>query len=185
MKNQQVSYGNKAQSSKFGHSGVVPQTGDCLATPIDADGYAYTEEQVASLLFMIEEEKMAGDLYEAFYAQTGLRVFDRIANAEDRHMDTLINQAELAGLDIDGILALPAGEFLNTELQAQFNELWAAGSLSTDAAMAVGQQVEQADIADLADAIVAVVGTPLEAVYSHLEAGSVRHLAAFDFWIAA
>jgi hypothetical protein len=185
MRNQQPSHGNQAQASKFAQADDAPQTGDCLATPLDASGVVYTDEQVASLLFMIEEEKLAGDLYEAFYDQTGLLVFDRIASAEDRHMDALVNQAELAGLDIDGILALPAGEYLNPELQALYVDLLVAGSVSADAALAVGQQVEQADIADLTETMITVVGTPLEIVYSHLETGSTHHLAAFDSWLAA
>lgn len=185
MRNNQQSHGNMGQARKFAHAGDAAQTGDCLATPPDAAGFAYSDEQVASLLFMIEEEKLAGDLYEAFYEQTGLRVFGRIASAEDRHMDALVTQAELAGLDIDGILALPAGEYINPELQTLYDDLLGAGSVSADAALAVGQQVEQADIADLGEAMVAVIGTPLETVYSRLETGSAHHLAAFDFWLAA
>lgn len=183
MKNHQQPHGNMANANIPAHAGAMPHTGDFPAAAVDVP--AYTDEQIASLLYMIEEEKLAGDLYEAFYDQTGLLVFDRIASAEDRHMDAAIEQAVLAGLDIDGILALPAGEYINPELQALYVDLLAAGSISADAALAVGQQVEQADIADLNEALVTVVGTPLETLYSNLETGSTHHLAAFDFWLGA
>ena len=59
------------------------------------------------------------------------------------------------------------------------------GSRSPADALAVGQLVEQTDIADLAIAIdaIAVVGSPLEAAYANLLEGSTHHLAAFDLLI--
>lgn len=143
---------------------------------------AYTSDQIATLLFMIEEEKLAGDLYEVFYEQTQLPVFDRIAAAEDRHMDRLVAHAQKAGADVTAILALPAGQFVNPELQALYDELLQAGSQSAEAALAVGIQVEQDDIAALEAAIAEAAGTPLETVYSHLQTGSEQHLATFDLW---
>lgn len=185
MRNQQASPGNQAQASKLDPTGVLSNSGDCLLAPLDATSFVYGDEQAAALLFMIEEEKMAGDLYEQFFDQTGLKVFDNIAASEDRHMAALLDQALLAGIDVSGVISLPAGEYLNQDLPALYGELLAAGSASADAALTVGQQVEQVDIADLEGAMVAVVGTPLEAIYSNLENGSTHHLAAFDLWLAA
>ena len=157
--------------------------GDCPASTFDAP--VYTQEVIDSLMFMIEEEKLAGDLYEQFYAQTGLSIFGKIAESEDRHMDALIDQALLAGIDVSGVISLPSGEYLNEDLQTMYGELLAAGSVSSDAALMVGQQVEQVDIADLEEIMITVVGTPLETIYSNLESGSAHHLAAFDYWLAA
>ncbi|QIK36653.1 DUF2202 domain-containing protein [Caldichromatium japonicum] len=150
--------------------------------PTQQRNITYTPEQIATLLWMIEEEKLAGDLYEAFYDQTKLPVFDRIAAAEDRHMDRLVAHAQQANVDVAPILALPAGQFVNHELQALYDQLLQAGSLSAEAALAVGIQVEQDDIAALEAAIAEAAGTLLETVYSHLQAGSEHHLAAFDLW---
>lgn len=183
MKNKQQLHGNMAQTNKFANADAAPQTGDCQIAPADVP--VYTDEQVASLLFMIEEEKMAGDLYAQFFDQTGLKVFDKIAASEDRHMDALLDQALLAGIDVSGVISLPAGEYLNPDLQDLYLNLLSVGSVSADAALTVGQQVEQVDIADLEETMVAVVGTPLETIYANLENGSMHHLAAFDFWLAA
>ena len=143
----------------------------------------YSDASIDTLLYMIQEEKLAGDLYQNFYEQTGLTVFNRIAKAEDRHMSALVTQAEKIGIDVDALLSLPEGQFANTELQVMYDELLATGSVSADAALGVGRLVEQADIADLDDAMIAVVGTRLEKVYGSLLAGSQQHFDAFDFWL--
>lgn len=145
----------------------------------------YSEDAVASLRFMIQEEKLAGDLYVELYEQTGLEVFARIAGAEDRHMASLISQAERAGIDVSDLAALPVGSFLDAGLQATYAELLAVGSVSAEAALNVGRQVESADLADLAASLDEVAGTPLVGVYEHLQTASGRHLAAFDQWLAA
>jgi hypothetical protein len=153
---------------------------------VSTDAYAtLSAEAITSLRYMIEEEKLAGDLYEAFAEQTGLVVFDRIAAAEDRHLESLIAQAENAGIAIDDLTALPSGEYADPTLQALYAELLAAGSASTDAALAVGREVELVDIADLTTAMAAVADTPLVGVYSHLQVASGHHLAAFDNWLTA
>lgn len=43
----------------------------------------------ASLVFMVEEEKLARDVYTTLYAKTGLRQFANINKAEQTHMDLM------------------------------------------------------------------------------------------------
>lgn len=142
-----------------------------------------SEEAIASLRFMIEEEKMAGDLYEAFYDQTNLKVFSNIAASEDKHLEALLKQADLAGVDVSDLMALPAGQYSAPELQTLYTNLYTEGSTSTEAALYVGQQIEQMDIADLNVAIADLAGTSLVGVYSNLLNGSENHLATFDMWL--
>lgn len=144
---------------------------------------SYTADAIASLRYMIEEEKLAGDLYDAFYAQTGLSVFARIGAAEDRHLSALVKQANRAGLDVSDLLALPAGDYQAPELASLFDQLLDAGSVSSAAALAVGRQIELADIADLNEAIADSANTALVGVYDRLLTGSENHLAAFDYYL--
>lgn len=153
---------------------------DCPWTPV-----AYTAEQLADLAHMIEEEKLAGDLYEVLAAQTGLDVFSRIAVSEDRHYASLLAVAEDAGLDLGTIPTLPAGQFQDPGMQALYDTLLAAAAASDAAALEAGLAVESTDIADLGDAIVGLVGTPLGNVYANLLDGSNAHLAAFDALLGA
>lgn len=89
------------------HQEDALQSHDADVSPIPE---SYSQDDLAQLLYMIEEEKLAGDVYEALYAQTGMQVFDRIAASEDRHFDALLTQAQTLGLTVDGILALTEGE---------------------------------------------------------------------------
>jgi hypothetical protein len=140
----------------------------------------YSEDAKAELLFMLEEEKLAGDLYEALYKKTGLKVFQNIAASEDKHFNALLRQADKIGLDTDDIVFNDPGEFENTELQTMYDNLLARGSRSDKAALRVGKNVERADIKDLKDAMDDVEGTKLYDVYDNLLQGSRNHWDAFD-----
>ena len=140
-------------------------------------------EAITSLLYMIEEEKMAMDVYETLYAQTGLAVFDKIASSEEKHMDSLINTATKLGVDTS-LLSTEAGLFTNEAISTLYAGLIAQGSVSIDAALAVGLLIEQTDIADLQEAIAGTDVSLLGQVYSHLLDGSQHHLSAFDMCIA-
>lgn len=150
-------------------------TGICLTTDSTP---ALDAEVTAGLLYMIEEEKMARDLYDAFFEQTGNLVFDRISNSEQRHLDSLLNVAEQAGIDTSA-LSTTAGVFTNTELQSMYDSLLASGDDSLESALQAAITVEQTDIADLAsygaDSELGILGI----VYAHLEQASENHLAAF------
>ncbi len=188
MKNsQQQSHSNaRAQSFGQGQSQAASQSSHsaseaCLLDPLPASIAAnYTQADLDTLVYMIEEEKLAGDIYDAFFEQTGLRVFDKIGDSEDQHMETLIAQAEIAGLNLDTILSFPEGQYSNPELQSLYDSLLATGSVSDTAALEVGMAIEATDIADLQLAMVDLVGTPLGSVYANLLNGSNHHLAAFE-----
>ena len=167
------------QQPQHGQSGNQTSYSICQ----DPNPPVYSQESINTLLFMIQEEKLSGDLYQSFYEQTGITLFQRIATAEGRHLDALVVQATGAGVDVSSLIALPAGQYVNADLQDLYDQLIVTGSVSPEAALLVGQQVEMADIADLSNAMVSVVGTPLESVYSHLGVGSEHHLAAFNFWL--
>lgn len=51
-----------------------------------------SESDAATLLFMREEEKVARDVYLHFYELWGDVIFSNIAQAEQRHMDSILNQ---------------------------------------------------------------------------------------------
>jgi len=131
------------------------------------------------MVFMAEEEKMAGDLYEAFYDMYGVRVFTNIASSEDKHTDAVRNLLDAYGLD-DPTVGMAAGEFTLPEVQAMYDDLLAQGSESLEAALAVGVTVEEVDIADLQDAVDGLDAPRAAAVYENLLAGSENHLKAFS-----
>lgn len=139
-----------------------------------------TAESIADMLYVLEEEKLAGDIYEAFYDLYGAQIFDNIAASEDNHFDAMLNQAELLGIDTDVFVFEPAGTYVNPEVQELYDTLYEYGSTSLEAALEVGVIIEETDIADLKAAAEDVAGTQLESVYDSLLAGSMNHLEAFE-----
>lgn len=142
-------------------------------------------EEAETLLFNIEEEKLAGDVYAAFAELYDLAIFDNIAASEDRHNAAVVNQADRLGVDTSGLPA-EAGVFADPELQALYDQLIAWGSTSLTAALEVGVFIETADLEHLAESIAGTDDPILERVYESLLAGSESHLAAFtsalDVW---
>lgn len=156
-----------------------------LATTGVAQAQNYSPEATRTLRFMTEEEKLAGDLYEIFYAQIGLKPFGNIMKSEDQHLSALVTQAKLAGIDVSDLTSLPKGQFQNPGLQSLYGTLLATGSKSSFAALTVGKQIEIKDIADLDAAMAGLSATSsLYATYGNLRNGSNNHLNAFNNWLA-
>lgn len=166
--------------NKYGPPQSKPGTGTCLSctaavTPL-------TASQAASLQFMREEEKMARDLYEALYVKWNVRVFDRIAEGEQRHFDSIGRQLTLHAI-ADPALDRKAGEFANPNLQKLYNDLLAKGVLSLKDALEVGKLVEETDIVDLEKILETETSAVLKRVYTSLLNGSANHLDAFEGYL--
>lgn len=138
-----------------------------------------TDAEISSLLFMIEEEKMARDVYDELFEQTGLIQFDKISDSEQTHYDTLLKTAVKLGIDTS-FLSTEAGTFSNPEIQNLYDQLILSGSASTDAAVDVGILIEQTDIIDLQATINSTEISLLGGVYGNLLDASYNHLSAFE-----
>jgi hypothetical protein len=137
-----------------------------------------SDAQKAGLIFMVEEEKMARDVYEYLYAKWDLGIFSNIAKAEQKHMDAVIALLEKYKLDYSATLQT-RGSFENKELQSLYDSLIDTGDGSIVGALKVGKLIEETDIEDLEKLV--AEGTPedLKTVYENLLNGSYNHLSAF------
>lgn len=145
-------------------------------TPLSAD-------EEAGLLFMLEEEKLAHDLYIALdeAARAGgwaLPIFANIARAETVHSNAVLRQLTAYGVAVPAA-ELPAGTFLNADLQALYDTLLAQGRASLADALTVGALVEETDIADLDARMAGTEHAAMSRVYTQLRRGSTHHLQAF------
>jgi len=131
----------------------------------------------ASLLFMIEEEKLAHDVYVTLGDLWGSNVFTNISQSETTHQEQLL--VLLDARAITDPRSAEVGVFVNSDLQALYDQLIAQGSASRADAMQVGIAIETKDIADLAVASAAEDEGDVVAVYDRLVSGSENHLAAF------
>jgi len=174
----------KVQNKQMGkmQNGAEMQKGSVNALMV-ADGeiqnITLNEAEVESLLYMIEEEKMSRDIYDALYELTGIDSFDVISNSEQKHYDKLLEVASKAGVDTTTI-SDEAGVYINSEIQDLYTTLLAQGSLSLEDAVDVGILIEQTEIADLQSTIEGTDITLLGQVYSHFLDASQNHLVALE-----
>jgi len=153
----------------------VNETALSLALADEPSGELNALEE-EGLLFMAEEEKLAGDVYSALNEVWNLRVFDNIGQAERTHeaaVQTLLVRYFLAAP------ARPAGEFSNETLQRLYQNLTERGSLSVEEALRVGAAIEEIDILDLQERMAQTEREDILLVYSNLMRGSENHLRAF------
>ena len=61
------------------------ETGKPQAVVTDAEQDILTDEEIAGLKLMREEEKLARDVYMVLYEQWNLPIFSNIANSEQAH----------------------------------------------------------------------------------------------------
>lgn len=139
---------------------------------------ALTSEEKAALAYMVEEEKLARDVYTKMYELWKLNSFRNMAAAEERHMDHVGEVLQAYGIADPTATAKP-GVFADARLQKLYNELVKRGSESIEAALAVGAAVEDADIADLESLRAKTSNPEMIAVYDVLIGGSENHMRAF------
>lgn len=157
------------------------QRGPGTCDDCDVEMGTLTPEQEQGLLFMAEEEKLAHDVYTALAEQYGTPIFSNIANSEARHQAAVGVVLERYGIDTSS-LPQAAGEFDNEALGSLYASLLEDGSASFEAALGVGVQIEELDIADLELRLEDLKddAPDVHELYSHLLAGSQNHLAAFE-----
>ena len=162
-------HGQHGQGGQHGQMGAqVPAYAIGEITQAEADGLA----------FMREEEKLARDVYLTLYDAWGLRTFSNIASSEQTHTDAVKGLLEMYQVN-DPVVDDTIGVFVNSDLQALYNDLIEKGNTSLVDALEVGAAIEEIDILDLIDYIEDTDETNLEWVYENLLAGSENHLRAF------
>lgn len=137
-----------------------------------------SEDELAFITFMREEEKLARDVYLTLSEDWDLAVFANIAASEQRHMDAVgdliakYNQA-------DPVIDDTVGTFSNGELAELYTNLTAAGRVSVVDALLVGATIEDLDIGDLIAALAVVDNADIQMVFGNLLQGSANHFSAF------
>jgi len=137
-----------------------------------------TDDEIASLLFMREEEKLAHDVYIAFYEMWRLPVFENIARSEQNHINSLLRLLEKYGLP-DPAQDNPAGVFNDATLQTMYRDLVSQGSQSLLDALYAAAAIEEIDILDLQADLALTAKADIQTTYQNLIAGSENHLRSF------
>lgn len=139
--------------------------------PLNAD-------EILSLKWMREEEKLAHDVYITLYSKWNVNVFTNIASSEQTHTNavlTLLNKYDLT----DPVGNNAVGVFSDTTLQDLYLQLVTQGSASIADGFKVGATIEDLDIFDLNSWISKVDNQDIIFVYQNLTKGSRNHMRSF------
>ena len=137
-----------------------------------------TDAERDGLIYMREEEKLAGDVYLALYAQWNLPIFQNISRSEATHtvaVKTLLDRYAIE----DPAAGRAAGTFTNATLQGLYDQLVEQGTQSLAAALRVGATIEDLDIIDLDLRLAQTDKADITLVYENLKQGSRNHLRSF------
>ena len=129
-----------------------------------------------ALVFMIEEEKLARDVYTQLGSVWSAHQFQMIKDSEQSHVNAIAAILDSYSLEYD---TLPLGQFHNEDLQQLYNELILLGSDSELAALKVGATIEDLDLVDLQEYANLTQNGTLVSLYDDLMCGSRNHLRAF------
>jgi len=169
-------------SAETATSSAVTDTGTSVVPTVAAEPNtvgALSAAEAAGLKFMREEEKLAHDVYIAMFASWGHRTFANIAESETTHTEAILTLLTKYGVD-DPAAGKAAGVFEDPQLQALYDTLVAAGSVSLIEGLKVGALIEETDIHDIEKRKAITDEGDILSVYGSLLCGSRNHLRAFN-----
>lgn len=155
----------------------LPSTPSSSVAP-SSSSVAGTTSTADLLVYLIEEEKLAHDVYTVLAQKWGSNTFTNILASEVTHQSQVA--ALLPVFGVSDPRSSQLGVFTNPDLQALYNKLIAQGSISVTEAYKVGIAIEEMDIKDLKDDMALVTDQKVLSVMQTLLDGSYNHLAAFQ-----
>ncbi len=151
--------------------------GSCIQA-IDSIKYDLSSTEKDGLIYMRLEEKLARDVYLTLGKSYKQKMFIKIPESEQRHMDAvkaLLDKYEIT----DPVTDDEIGSFTNIDFKKLFDDLVAKGQISFKDAMLIGKDIEEMDIKDLDERIEQTDNPDIKTVYENLKRGSENHLRAF------
>jgi hypothetical protein len=138
-----------------------------------------TLAQKLQLQYLVEEEKLARDVYAYFAANVTSMKFANIARSEQTHMDQIAAILKTYKY-FNPTLTRAPGVFRDASLQSLYNELIASGKVGIVEAFEVGVAIELLDIKDIEEMLEDSMPADMKYALGRLLAGSKNHLAAFS-----
>ena len=138
-----------------------------------------TTAQKLQLQYIIEEEKLARDVYLYLAENVTSSKFANIARSEQTHIDQIAVVLKTYNYFNPTTTRAP-GVFRDKTLQALYDTLIAQGSTDVAAAFQVGRDIEELDIKDLQVMLKSTMPADMKLALNNLLKGSYNHLAAFS-----
>lgn len=137
-----------------------------------------SDEEIAGLIQMREEEKLARDVYRSLGEIWNLKILSNIADSEQTHTDSVKVLLDRYDLD-DPVKDDSIGVFTSSTMNDLYTTLVEQGETSSLDALVVGTTIEDLDIYDLAELLLETDNADIITVYNNLQKGSRNHLRAF------
>ncbi len=137
-----------------------------------------SEKEIAGLIQMREEEKLARDVYTTLGNTWGLRIFSNISASEQTHTDAIKVLLARYGIK-DPVTVDAVGVFTSKDMQELYNTLTTKGKTSLADALVVGATIEDLDIRDLENLKKETAKEDILITYNNLQKGSRNHIRAF------
>lgn len=167
------------------YASILNVSGDGTTSVIEAnlksaliETSALTDSELASILKMKEEEKLARDVYSVLSQKWGSPIFTNISAAENNHLNAIILLLTNYGATDTSIGE--AGIFADSEIQTLYNDLIAKATVSIEEAYKTGALIEEMDIKDLTLALGTTTNENVIVVFDSLLKSSRNHLRAFN-----
>lgn len=167
------------------YASVLSVSGDGTTSVIEAnlksamiETSTLIDSELAALLKMKEEEKLARDVYSALSQKWGSSVFSNISVAENNHLNAIV--LLLTNYGATDTSVGEAGIFADPVVQGFYNDLIAKASVSIEEAYKTGALIEEMDIKDLIEALSNTTNENVTLVFDNLMKGSRNHLRAFN-----
>lgn len=150
------------------------------STPTPSSGASQSPGDLTEtqLLYLIEEEKLAHDVYTVMYQKYGARVFGNILESESTHQSRVLTL--LQARSIADPRSTKIGVFKNQELQALYNQLIEQGNKNETEGFKVGVIIEEKDIKDISTQLATTTEQDVIDALESLRKGSENHLRAFN-----
>jgi hypothetical protein len=170
---------NKDELSQLETGGMSDQQNVMYDKLLQMPEEELNDKELAGLIYLREEEKLARDVYLYLYEIFPIGPFLNIPKSEQMHMDAikfLLDRYELE----DPSIGKNLGEFVNPDLQGLYSRLTESGKEDVMEALKVGALIEEIDIVDLQKELDhSVDNQDIKFVYNNLISGSKNHLRAF------
>jgi hypothetical protein len=144
----------------------------------ESPSLASTDTTQQLLLYLIEEEKLAHDVYTVMYQKYGANVFGNILKSETTHQAKVLTL--LQARNIVDPRSSEIGVFTNKELQELYDSLIEQGNTSATEAYKVGVAIEEKDIADISAQLATATDDDVITTLEALRSASENHLRAFN-----
>jgi hypothetical protein len=165
-------------NKKFGVMALLVLVSGIGLSPISNAVTKPTAAQKLELKYLVEEEKLARDVYTYLSENVTTQRFANILKSEQTHMDSLANLMKTYNI-YNPTLTRKPGVFQNTKLQTLYKDLIKKGSVDYASALSVGIAIEKLDIADIKKMLKSTMPADMKFVLENLLKGSQNHLAAF------